>query len=146
MYRARHLCLSVVKSDWHTTFDAGKWILLPDEATLLEVYRYVESVISWREDPASARVEDFTTKVHSLLMPNTFRSDSHLAQWQLHSKTRYKLIPLSMEPEPFLRQADDGRWFSHDHPYHDLPHLECHIGPPYAVINAGPKCMGLDLD
>jgi hypothetical protein len=67
------LCLSAVKSDWHTAFDAGKWILLPDEATLLEVYRYVESVIAWREDPASARVEDFTTKVHSLLMPNTFR-------------------------------------------------------------------------
>jgi hypothetical protein len=51
-----------------------------------------------------------------------------------------------MEPEPFLRQADDGRWFSHDHPYHDLPHLECHIAPPYVVINAGPKCVGLDLD
>ena len=51
-----------------------------------------------------------------------------------------------MEPEPFLRQADDGRWFNHDHPYHDLPHLECHIAPPYAVINAGPKCVGLDLD
>jgi hypothetical protein len=45
-----------------------------------------------------------------------------------------------------LRQADDGRWFSHDHPYHDLPHLECHIAPPYAVINAGPKCVDLDLD
>jgi hypothetical protein len=27
------------------------------------------------------------------------------------------------------------------HPYRDLP-----ISPPYAVINAGPKCMGLDLN
>ena len=45
-----------------------------------------------------------------------------------------------------MRQADDGRWFSHDHPYRNLPHLECHIAPPYAVINAGPKCVGLDLD
>ena len=51
-----------------------------------------------------------------------------------------------MEPEPFLRQADDGQCFSHDHPYHDLTHLECHIAPPYVVINAGPKCVGLDLD
>ena len=68
-------------------------------------------------------------------------------QWPLHSKTRYKLIPLpSMELEPFLRQADGGRWFSHDHPYRDLPELECHIAPPYVVINAGPKCVGLDLD
>ena len=68
-------------------------------------------------------------------------------QWPLHSKTRYKLIPLpSMELEPFLRQADDGRWFSHDHPYRDLPELECHIAPPYVVINAGLKCVGLDLD
>jgi hypothetical protein len=51
-----------------------------------------------------------------------------------------------MEPEPFWRQADDGGWIGHHHPYRDLPDLECHIAPPYAVINAGPKCTGLDLD
>jgi hypothetical protein len=51
-----------------------------------------------------------------------------------------------MEPEPFWRQADDGGWIGHHHPYCDLPELECHIAPPYAVINAGPKCVGLDLD
>jgi hypothetical protein len=48
-------------------------ILLPDAATLEEVHRYVETVLAWREDPASASVEDFTTKVHSLLMPRTLR-------------------------------------------------------------------------
>src|SRR5882762_3199381 len=51
-----------------------------------------------------------------------------------------------MEPEPFFRQADDGAWIGHHHPYRDLPELECHIAPPYAVINAGPKCVGLNLD
>jgi hypothetical protein len=51
-----------------------------------------------------------------------------------------------MEPEPFLRQADDGGWIAHHHPYRDLPELECHIAPPYVVINAGPKCIGLDLN
>ena len=34
----------------------------------------------------------------------------------------------------------------HYHPYRDLPELECHIVPPYAIINAGPKCVGLDTD
>jgi hypothetical protein len=51
-----------------------------------------------------------------------------------------------MEPEPFFHQADDGAWIGHHHPYCDLPELECHISPPYAVINAGPKSTGLDLD
>jgi len=51
-----------------------------------------------------------------------------------------------MEPEPFFRHADDGAWIGHHHPYRDLPHLECHIAPPYTVINTGPKCVGLDLD
>ena len=51
-----------VKTDWHTAFDAGKWILLPDSDTLVEVYRYVRSAIAWRRDPASGRVEDFTSK------------------------------------------------------------------------------------
>ena len=50
-----------------------------------------------------------------------------------------------MEPEPFFRQADNGAWIGHHHPYRDLPELECHIAPPYAVINAGPKCMNLNL-
>ena len=51
-----------VKTDWHTAFDAGKWILLPVSDTLVEVYRYVRSAIAWRTDPASGRVEDFTSK------------------------------------------------------------------------------------
>lgn len=51
-----------------------------------------------------------------------------------------------MVPEPFLRLGDNEQWISHRHPYRDIPYLECHIAPPYAIINAGPKCAGLDLD
>jgi hypothetical protein len=41
---------------------------------------------------------------------------------------------------------DDRTCNLHHHPYRDLPELECHIAPPYAIINAGPKCVGLDID
>ena len=51
-----------------------------------------------------------------------------------------------MEPKPFFHQADDGVWIGHHHPYRDLLKLKCHIAPPYAVINAGPGCVGIDLD
>jgi hypothetical protein len=45
-----------------------------------------------------------------------------------------------------VRIIDNRRWIGHDHPYCDLLEIECHISPPYAVINAGPKCIGLDLN
>jgi hypothetical protein len=51
-----------------------------------------------------------------------------------------------MEPEPFLRLGDNKQWVGHSHPYRDLPDLVCHVAPPYVIINAGPKCTGLDLD
>jgi hypothetical protein len=40
---------------------------------------------------------------------------------------------------------DDRTCNLHHHPYRDFPELECHVAPPYAIINAGPKCEGLDL-
>ena len=55
------LSLTAVKTDWHTAFDAGKWILLLDAATLVEVYHYVKS--AWKRHPTSGRVEDFSSKV-----------------------------------------------------------------------------------
>jgi hypothetical protein len=42
--------------------------------------------------------------------------------------------------------VDNTRGLMYDHPYRDLPDFECHIAPLYAVINAGPKCIDLDLD
>jgi hypothetical protein len=71
--------LCAVDASWHTAFDFGKWILLPDAATLVEVHRYVESAIARREDPASTRVEDFTTKVRLLLMQKNLDTDIYLA-------------------------------------------------------------------
>jgi hypothetical protein len=56
------LCPVAVRSEWHTAFDVGKWILLPDADTLAEVYHYVKSAIAWRRDPASGLVEDFASK------------------------------------------------------------------------------------
>lgn len=38
------------------------------------------------------------------------------------------------------------QWNIHAYPYHTMPDLECHISPPFSLINAGPKCMGADLD
>jgi len=45
-----------------------------------------------------------------------------------------------------MHVIDNTQWINHTHPYRDLPELECHIAPPYTVINAGPKCIGLNLD
>jgi hypothetical protein len=38
------------------------------------------------------------------------------------------------------------QWNVHLYPYQTLPYLECHIAPPFAAINGGPKCAGIDLD
>jgi len=121
--------LFYLDNTWHTSFDNDQWILLPGVATLADVHEYIKSSIACRRDPAADHVEEFTTK------------------WPLLSKTRYQLVPLpKMEPEPFLRLGDNKQWFGHPHPYRDLPDLVCHVAPPYVIINAGPKCAGLDLD
>jgi hypothetical protein len=67
----------------------------------------------------------------------------------MKTKTKYTIIPLpGLACEPFLRRTLDPseQWRIHLHPYQTLPPLECHIAPPFAVINAGPKCAGADLD
>lgn len=38
------------------------------------------------------------------------------------------------------------QWDTHLYPYDTLPDLECHIAPPFAVINGGPKCLAADFD
>jgi len=74
-------------------------------------------------------------------------TDIQLPQWKIDSKTLYRLMPLpSLEPDPIGRMVGDGTWNFYCHPYHDLPQLECHVAPPYAVLNAGPKCVDLNLD
>jgi len=69
-----HVCLQLNQTAY--CIDPGKFILLPDAATLMELHRYVQSVLAWREDPSSDHVEHFTTKVDSLLMRQPFRLTS----------------------------------------------------------------------
>jgi hypothetical protein len=38
------------------------------------------------------------------------------------------------------------QWEFHFYPYENLPDLECHIASPFAAINGGPKCAGIDFD
>jgi hypothetical protein len=67
----------------------------------------------------------------------------------MKTKTKYTLLPLpGLERARFFRRILDPAksWQPHSYPYQSLPPLECHIEPPFAVINAGPKCAGADLD
>ena len=79
------------------------------------------------------------------------------SQWHLESRTKYTFIPLlSIERDPLIHPKDvlspgqlGQQWDLHDlhyYPYQNLPDLECHIAPPFAAINGGPKCAGADLD
>jgi hypothetical protein len=54
----------------------------------------------------------------------------------------YTFVPLpSIEQDPITRPKPMQQWDTHSYPYDTLPDLECHIAPPFAVINGGPKCM-----
>jgi len=58
-------------------------------------------------------------------------------------------VPLpGLERAPFFRRISNPLedWQPHAYPYQTLPPLESHISPPMAVINGGPKCIGVDLD
>jgi hypothetical protein len=79
----------------------------------------------------------------------------HFLQLYLNTKTKYIFIPLpSIERDACMRREltysetlqSVEQWVIHTYPYQNLPHLECHLAPPLAVINGGPKCAGIDLD
>lgn len=64
-------------------------------------------------------------------------------------KTKYTFMPLpSLAREPISRRLLNSleTWHHYPHPFNTLPTLECHISPPLAAINAGPKIVGLNLD
>jgi hypothetical protein len=50
--------------------------------------------------------------------------------------------------EPIFRRAlkPSETWEQFSYPFNTFPPLECHVSPPLAVINGGPKLAGLDLD
>ena len=53
---------SAVDTAWHTSFDDGQWILLPDAA---KVYGHIKLSIAWRKDSAVDCIKDFMSKVHA---------------------------------------------------------------------------------
>jgi len=77
-----------------------------------------------------------------------------IPQWPLESKTKYTFIPLpSVHRDPVVRrkfvlspQIDQPteEWVTHLYPYRTLPDLECHIAPPFAVINGATKFTACD--
>ncbi|KAG1736039.1 hypothetical protein EDB19DRAFT_1723362, partial [Suillus lakei] len=96
----------------------NRWFLLPDVGTLEDVNSH-----------GGATSEAVTS----------FRS-----KWNLKMKTRYTLISISFT-ESFLRETG-GQPTTHQYPYSDFPLLECHVAPPFAIIDAGPKCKRDQID
>jgi hypothetical protein len=108
--------------DWHAYFGRNGWFLLPDMHTLEEVNGHVTAVIESRKNP-------------TFNVSKSFRS-----KWRLKTKTQYTLISTSCR-DLFFRRS-----IIHQYPYLDLPLLECHVAPPFTVINAGPKCERDQID
>jgi len=122
--------LAYLEASWHTSFDANKWLLLPDLSTLRDVESFVQTVLTARLD-------------------NSTPIDTFLSKWGLDLRTTYTLIPLPrLAPEPITRRVLNlpDPWKQFPYPFVSFPPLECHISPPLAVINAGPKLVDLDLD
>jgi len=68
-------------------------------------------------------------------------------QWRLTNLTKYTLIPLPpLRGIPFTRHVPSPSWESHDYPYPNLPSLESHNAPPFAVIDECLKCAGADIN
>jgi hypothetical protein len=55
----------VVTSNWHTQFDARKWLLLPDIAVLQDVRDFVNAVIAARNNSTGTQIRIFHSKVSS---------------------------------------------------------------------------------
>ncbi|KAF8503723.1 hypothetical protein F5888DRAFT_1800012 [Russula emetica] len=122
--------LAYLGASWRTSFDADKWLLLPDLSTLQEVESFVQSVLTARRN-GSAPIETF------------------LSKWNMDLKTTYTLMPLPrIAHEPIFRRVlnPSETWEQFSYPFNSLPSLECHVSPPLAVINGGPKLADLDLD
>ncbi|KAG2114492.1 hypothetical protein BD769DRAFT_1099946 [Suillus cothurnatus] len=96
-------------------------------------------IIRWMTSRTSRLRYIYVKKGFKILMQT-------LPQWKLNTKTSYRIIPVSGcdDPYPIIR-VGGGRYQLHSPPFHTLPDLECHIASPYAVINAGPKCVGRGL-
>ncbi|KAG2129411.1 uncharacterized protein EDB93DRAFT_1265795 [Suillus bovinus] len=106
----------------HYSFDQNYWFFLPDIHVLQDVHDYVKTIISWRESTSSSKA------------PLSF-----LTKWKLEKLTQYTLVAVIYTP-PISRIEPGQSPITHTYPFPDFPTLVCHIAPPFAVINAGPKC------
>ncbi|KAG2129423.1 uncharacterized protein EDB93DRAFT_1256293 [Suillus bovinus] len=106
----------------HHSFDQKYWFFLPDIHVLQDVHDYVKTIISWRESTSSSKA------------PLSF-----LTKWKLEKLTQYTLVAVIYTP-PISRIEPGQSPITHTYPFPDFPTLACHIAPPFAVINAGPKC------
>ncbi|KAG1767898.1 hypothetical protein EV702DRAFT_1282506 [Suillus placidus] len=107
---------------WHSRFDKNAWFLLPDAQTLGDVHHHVKAAIKWRQNPNSKGIKPLRSKLETL--------------------TKYTFIPVSFDG--FIARQQEQVF--HQYPYPNLPFLECHILPPYAVINAGQKLCRNQVD
>lgn len=112
--------------NWHVLFDCKKWFLLPDAVTMRDVHNRIKAVIEWRQSPSS-----------KVIIPLQ-------SQWRINTKTQYALISVSCKT--FFPRMTGGNLVCHAPPYPNLPSLESHISPPFAVINAGPKLSRDQID
>jgi hypothetical protein len=61
-------------------------------------------------------------------------------------KTTYTFMPLpGISIDDRILRKQGTIWNQFSYPFNSFPPLECHISPPLAVINGGPKVFGLDL-
>ncbi|KAG1746502.1 hypothetical protein EDB19DRAFT_362260 [Suillus lakei] len=111
---------------WHIRFDQDCWFLLPDAQTLEIVHHHAKVAIEWRLNSNSKGIEPLRSK------------------WQLGTLTKYTFIPVSFDK--FIARNNKGEPIAHTYPYPNLPLLECHILPPYTVINAGQKLRRNQVD
>ena len=77
-------------------------------------------------------------------LASIFSSPSFIFQWPLRNVYKHTFMPIKRISASIFRETSDSHE-RHTYPYNKLPPLDCHVSPPLAVINAGQKLDGMDL-
>jgi hypothetical protein len=91
-------------------------------------------------------MEYFRSKVLELVLLVISLTCSKLLQWNLKTQMPYTLVFIPGRYPPLSLEIDEGVWIHYDYPYRNLPLLQCHVAPPFAVINAARKCKRDHID
>ncbi|KAG2045538.1 hypothetical protein BDR06DRAFT_965654 [Suillus hirtellus] len=124
--RQNLLCLT---GDWHSTFDGKIWFLLPDIHTLQDVHDHIKTVVAWRKNMKPSQ------------SPPSFKTKWPLSQLKHYTMVAQRKVMTIMRQD---KNDPDLEEF-HRYPYSTLPWLQCHVPPPFIIINAGPKCNRDDI-